>query len=482
MEFIGRQKELSTLKGLFNNRAASLVVIKGRRRIGKSRLAQEFGKSCTYYEFSGITPEPNTTARNQRSVFARRLEKYFDLPKLQADDWSDLFTLLAKNCQNGRVVILFDEISWMGTKDPTFLGKLKNAWDLEFSKNSQLVLILCGSVSSWIEKNIINSTGFVGRPSLYLTLEELQLSDCNHFWDKQGKGVSTYEKLKVLSVMGGVPRYLELIHPNETAEDNIRRLCFSPHGPLFDEFNHIFTDIFSKKTVRYQDIISQLIYSSADQEQISKTLNLTRSGELTSQLNELVIAGFLSRDFTWHLKTGDISKLSTYRLKDNYVRFYLRYIASQKEQIRRDLFAMKSLSALPGWEAIMGLQFENLVINNYHSLVEIMEIPYSDIVFANPFFQRKTSAMSGCQIDYLIQTRFQNVYLCEIKFSQHPIGLEIIDQMKEKIKRLVLPRHYSYRPVLIHVNGVRNEVIDSGFFSHIIDFGEFLTTPNRPSS
>src|SRR3990167_5498461 len=69
---------------------------------------------------------------------------------------------------------------------PTFLGNLKNAWDMEFSSNPNLILILCGSVSSWIEKNIVNSTGFVGRPSLYLTLEELPLSDCNLFWDKLG--------------------------------------------------------------------------------------------------------------------------------------------------------------------------------------------------------------------------------------------------------------------------------------------------------
>jgi hypothetical protein len=112
----------------------------------------------------------------------------------------------------------------MGSLDPTFLGKLKNAWDLQFSNNSKLILILCGSVSSWIEKNIIKSTGFLGRPSLYLTLEALPLSDCDHFWDGKGHGISIYEKLKILSVTGGVPRYLELINPHHW-----RKLTFSTY-------------------------------------------------------------------------------------------------------------------------------------------------------------------------------------------------------------------------------------------------------------
>jgi AAA+ ATPase superfamily predicted ATPase len=474
MNFIGRKTELSALRGLLQNRSASLVIMKGRRRIGKSRLIKEFGKAFTYYEFSGVPPSAKTTAQLQRNIFSKKLENYCGLPGLKADDWSDLFTILAKQTQQGRCVILLDEISWMASKDPSFLGKLKNAWDLEFTNNPELILVLCGSVSSWIEKNIINSTGFVGRPSLYLTLEELPLPDCNQFWDKYGEGVSPYEKLKLLSVIGGVPRYLELIHPQESTEDNIKRLCFSPYGALADEFDHIFTDIFSKNSIRYRDIVEQVSNGVASQEQLAKALHLTRSGDLTSMLNDLVLGGFLARDYTWHIKTGKLSKLSFYRLKDNYVRFYLKYIAPNKEQIRKGLFVMKSLYGLPGWETIMGLQFENLVVNNHHTLVRALGINSEDIIFANPFFQTKTAVHPGCQVDYLIQMRFNTVYLCEMKFSQFEIGPEVVTQVKEKINRLVLPRHVSYRPVLIHVNGVRKDVEHSGFFSHIIDFGELL--------
>jgi uncharacterized protein len=106
------------------------------------------------------------------------------------------------------VLLFFDEISWMGSKDPTFLGKRKNAWDLQFKKNDRLVFVVCGSASSWIEENLLSSTGFVGRISYRLTLEELPLPDCNRFWPDS---IATYEKFKILSVTGGVPKYLEEI-------------------------------------------------------------------------------------------------------------------------------------------------------------------------------------------------------------------------------------------------------------------------------
>src|SRR5205085_6573408 len=102
--------------------------------------------------------------------------------------------------------------------DSTFLSKLKNAWDLYFTKNDQLIFAICGSISAWIEDNILSSTGFLGRVSLDMTLKELPIIDCDKFWDDGGSGVSAQEKLRMLSVTGGVPRYLEEINPKKSAE------------------------------------------------------------------------------------------------------------------------------------------------------------------------------------------------------------------------------------------------------------------------
>jgi uncharacterized protein len=123
----------------------------------------------------------------------------------------------------------------------------------------------------------------------------------------------------------------------------------------------------------------------------------------------------------------------------------------------------------------MGLQFENLVINNFKSLFFLLNIPYEEIVFAGPFFQKQRKKERGTQIDYLVQLKYNCLYLCEIKYSKKPIGKEIIDEVQKKMERLKLPKvPFSLRPVLIHVNGVSDEVQRSSFFTHIIDFSRFL--------
>ena len=171
--FIGRVAELQELTALQQNNVANLVIVQGRRRIGKSRLVAEFAKHHKFCSIAGIVPTKNTTAQMQRDEFTRQLGEQLHVPPFSMSDWGDIFTFLAQYTSNGDIVILFDEISWMGSLDTTFLGKLKNAWDLQFKKNSKLMLILCGSVSLWIEKNIISSTLFLGRPTLYMKLKAL---------------------------------------------------------------------------------------------------------------------------------------------------------------------------------------------------------------------------------------------------------------------------------------------------------------------
>lgn len=470
--FIGREKELEKLNNLTKRNISSLVVIKGRRRIGKSRLIKEFTKPFKTYDFMGLPPDQGSSAQIQRDEFTRILRQHCLVPNSVSKDWGDLFTLLAQQTMNGRVVIVFDEISWMAQDDVTFLGKLKSIWDLHFSHNPKLILILCGSVSSWIEKHILRNTGYLGRPTLQMTINELSLHDCNKFW--RNDNISAFEKLKILNITGGVPRYLELIDPHCTAEDNIKRLCFDPDSPLFEEFKYIFSDIYGKSNTIYQEIVSLLGKGKATREEIIAKLNLKKNGDVSVHLEALEIGGFISRDYTWSIQTQKESLLSYYRLRDNYTRFYLKYIQPNRTKIKNGQFEEVSINNLPGWNTILGLQFENLVINNHKILINLLKIQPEDIILANPFFQRATKIKPGCQIDYMIQTKHDVIYVCEIKFSRNPLSTDVISAVQAKFDHMKVPKHISKRAVLIHVNGVKDEVVNADFFSAIIDFGEFL--------
>jgi len=468
--FYGRERELGILNELLDSRVARLVVLRGRRRIGKSRLAEKFGESFDkHFTFVGLPPETRVTAEIQRRHFVNALEKQSGQYSLRFDDWDFLFDALGKSTQKGRVLIVFDEINWMGSLDPAFLGKLKTAWDLYFKKNSKLVLLLSGSMSAWIEKHILRSTGFFGRIALDMVLQELPLCQCNHFWRPFEKTIAPSEKFKILSVTGGVPLYLEAINPKLSAEENIRRLCFRKEGLLFLEFDRIFSDVFGTRAPIYKKIVEQLTQGSADQATILKRIGAEKSGLYSEYLDELVKTGYIARDYTWSLKSRKFSKLSHYRLSDNYLRFYLRYIEPNKSSIQQNRDLLPA-----GWATIMGLQFENLVLINTAAIQKLLGIQPADIQIDHPYFQRATKKRLGVQIDYLIQTRFNTLYLCEIKFHRDCIGNEVIKEVSNKIKALSLPRMFSIRPVLIHVNGVKEEVEEQQFFSHIIDFSRLL--------
>jgi AAA+ ATPase superfamily predicted ATPase len=472
--FVGRKEELELLDKLTEKKLASLVVITGRRRIGKSRLIEEFAKKKKIFYFTGLPPTEQTSAQDQRDEFTRQLGDQCKLPGLKIEDWGNIFGLLANQVADARVIILLDEISWMGSKDPTFLGKLKVAWDLYFAKNSRLMLILCGSVSSWIEKNILASTGFFGRVSLKITLDELSLIEANEFFRKVGFKVSSTEKFVYLSLTGGVPWYLELLNPKYPVNENIKNLCFEKDGILVDEFERIFHDLFEKRGDVCKKIVTALAKGPLEYREISKKISYESGNSLSEYLSDLVTSGFISRDYTWLFKSRAESRLSHFRLRDNYLRFYFRYILPNKHKIQKNQFTDICVSSLPGWDTMMGLQFENLVLDNRSLIFKALKIEPEDIVMDNPFFQRKTGQQKGCQIDYLIQTKYNTLYVCEIKFSRHELKSSIVDEVKEKISNLKLPRGFACSPVLIHVSDIHDSVVESEYFSKIIDFRDFL--------
>lgn len=319
----------------------------------------------------------------------------------------------------------------------------------------------------------------MGRVSYKLTLEELPLKDCNEFW-VESPHFSSQDKLKMLSITGGVPRYLNEIDTGLPAEENIRNLCFKKEGLLVLEFNHIFSDLFSLNKHIYKQIVKLLASGPKELNEICIELDVSQSGYMSECLDVLVKSGFVSRDYCWNFSTGKKAGLSHFRLSDNYLRFYLKYIEKELLNIQQGVYTEKTVFSLKGWSTIMGFQFENLVLNNRRFIYECLDINPSTIVASNPFFQRSNKSQSGCQIDYLIQTELNVLYVCEVKFSQNYVGKEVIDSVQNKIKRLKKPKGYSCIPVLIHVNGVHDDVLDTGYFKRIIDFTDVFKYDEFP--
>ena len=472
--FIGRKVELERLKTLYKKKTPNLVVVKGRRRIGKSRLIKEFANTTlndkTFWSFAGLAPEDNISAQQQRDNFARQLSLILKIPLITFLDWSDAFEYLGCHIKDGDI-ILFDEISWMGSKDPSFIPKLKIWWD---KQTIHIILVFCGSVSTWIEENILKSTAFFGRINLTISLEPLSIFESAEFLRVIGMQLSHYDMYKLLSIVGGVPWYLEQFNPSMTADDNIKQLAFEKDGLLVTEFDRIFHDLFNGKGIMYKKILESLKDGSKTLSEIRKIIEFSHSGTLSQMMENLIVAGFIVKQSLWSFKTTKPLKQSLYRISDPYMRFYLKVIEPNLGAIVDGGFDEMPLSTMTGFETHLGLQLEILLLQNRNLLIQKLGISPVDVVRSGSYRQTKTTTQKGCQIDYLVQTKTNNLYICEFKFKKREINTEIIHEMQDKISRLKAPKGFAKVAVLFHLSGVVSSVAVNPYFYRIVDIVDFL--------
>jgi hypothetical protein len=274
-------------------------------------------------------------------------------------------------------------------------------------------------------------------------------------------------------VTGGVPRYLEEIDPSQTAEQNIERLCFRSGGLLFNEFSQIFHDIFSRRAETYRQIVVTLVDGAKSISEISHALKQERGGSLSAAIEDLELAGFLRKETSFNPASGkNLPRTVRYRIQDNYLRFYLKYIEPVAAQVAKGLYRRTPLESLQAWDTIIGFQFENLVLENLDALLGDIGLQGVPVLNAGPYFQAKTQKSSGCQIDLLIRTK-QSVYVFEVKFRRK-IELSVIAEVQQKIGRLKVDRSFSVRSGLIYQGELDPEIERSDFFDHLVPFSRLL--------
>lgn len=437
------------------------------------RFAQVSG--ARFVKIEGLRPTARMTNADQLKNFCEQLSVQTRAERTVAEHWLDAFVRLDREIATdaGRTVVLLDEVSWMAFDDYTFSGTLKIAWDNYFKRHPKLILVVCGSVSTWIRSEIIDDGAFYGRRSLDLVVPELPLAECVKFWGKSAKRIDVREIIDVLSVTGGVPRYLEEVDPGVSASENIRRLCFRPKSPLRVDFDEMYADVITRLPTLTAQVLRVLAEGSRTVTEISAQLGLTKNGHLSEALTQLEECGLVSSDVGKNPLTGRDARAKAYRLKDNYTRFYLKYVEPAKAAIDAGSYSVGSLDVLEGWEGVMGLAFENLVVNNMRSLLAPLGLAKSLVLSAAPYRRGGRGARGGgVQVDLLLQTR-RSLVLVEVK-RQREIGREVIDEMAEKVKRLPKRGGMSIRTALVYEGRLAPIVEADGYFDAVIPFARLL--------
>ncbi|MCK4760747.1 MAG: AAA family ATPase [Candidatus Aminicenantes bacterium] len=469
--FVGRKYELQQLEDKCSSSKSELVVIYGRRRIGKSSLVEKFAENKDFfYKFEGIEGE-NT--KGQIDSFVNIMAKYIDdsfLGKIRFDSWHTVFDYLTEKVvsdkkRGKKTILFFDEVQWMAVRRGKLISTIKYFWDNHWKKMN-VMLILCGSIASFMVKRIIHSKALYGRITLEMLLKGLLPHEAAQFF---GKKRSSEEILKYLLVLGGVPRYLEEIDLNRSFNQNINTLCFSKNGLMVDEIDKVFYSQF-KEAETYRKIVSLLKGRLLTFKEIAEKTGKPSGGTLKNSLELLINAELI--DFYISVDKGWNTKFKKYRLGDEFLVFYFKYIEPNIRLIKTGgqirLFEKVSVESLNVW---LGFAFERFCLKQAGYFAGIMGFG-EEMLLASPYFRRGDP---GFQVDLIYKRVDRVITACEIKYSNERISTKIIPGMEKKCAALEIPRGHTLEKGLISVYGPDEALRDSCYFNHYVTVEDIVS-------
>ena len=234
--FVGREYELELLNDAFNSNRPELVILYGRRRVGKSTLLKMSAGAKKMLSFEAL--EGMSTV-DQIKHFLRQLAEQTNNPIVAATNWHGAFSALTQHVIRKRCFLVFDELPWMATGRSQLVSLIKYFWDNKWKNNEKLTLVLCGSVASFMIKHVVHSKALHNRKTLEIALPPLPAHEARHFFQEYR---SNHEVAEFLMIFGGIPKYLEQVDPKKSLADNLDRLCFSRHAFFLQEFDTIFKE------------------------------------------------------------------------------------------------------------------------------------------------------------------------------------------------------------------------------------------------
>ncbi len=460
--FYGREDELQLLSEVFQKPKGSLVVVYGRRRIGKSTLIKYFAKDKQSLFFEGLERQP-TSAQINRFVesLKTQLKDQQLLQKADFETWSEVFDFLTSYLkplkQSKKLVLIFDEFQWLAASQSKLVALLKFYWDNHW-KDLNVMLVLCGSVASFMVKKVIHSKALYGRVSCSLCVGKLFPKDARRMLSRRSES----ETLKYLMIMGGVPRYLEAIDQSKSFAQNIENLFFKSNSLFAGEFEKIFYSHFREPKF-YLKIVTALLGGAKNLKELSDTLNVPSGGGMSDYLENLSLAGFIRAELPFLSKPR--SKIRKYRIADEYLMFFGKFLHKNQRIIDDGngvaLFRNK-ISKM--WEPWLGLSFESFCTSNALVLAAAMGFREQVLNYGSMFSRAK----GGYQIDLLFERSDMVITLCEIKYHNKPIDLEIIPEVLKKAQAWKVPRGFTLEFALISPQGATDSLLRSEFFHHIV--------------
>jgi len=472
--FIGRTAELQRLQQISVAGHASIIIMYGRRRIGKTELCEQAFKDRNLLKFEGIE---GLSQKVQLAHAVNQLAKYVEsrlLVKTVLNNWKDFFELLYDYTRRGTWTIYLEELQWLARYDDTLIAELKYVWDNFFRHNPKLIIILCGSAPSFMIDHVIHSKALYNRSQYEMHLKEFNVYETKEFLKKR----SNREVFDAYLTVGGVPEYLKWIGKESSVFISLCKHSFMSGSFFSREYERIFTSSMSNNKY-YRAIIDILSTKKfATRTELMELLGVSSGGSLTNVLLDLEKSGFITHYYPFNLE--ETTMLTRYAIDDNYMHFYCKFIKPIIKNIETGTYDNNPRGALKVDSYIkwLGFAFERFCRKYHHVIAKMLY--FSGVHYrSGVFFSRATDKENpGYQID-LIFDRADNVYtICEMKYLQGKVGTSVIAEFEKKLSLFPNKGNKTIHKVLICSEGAEDALIKRAYFDDIITCAQILDPRN----
>ena len=412
---IGREKERKMLENARDSEYSEFVVVYGRRRIGKTFLVRETFDYTFAFQHAGLA---NSDLRHQLRAFSGSLRDAGLGLKTIPRNWQDAFDLLKdvlRKSNDGKKVVFIDEMPWMDTPRSGFVAALENFWNAWASARKDILLIVCGSATSWIINNILrNRGGLHNRVTVEIPLSPFTLRECELYAASRNLGLSRRNIVECYMALGGVPYYWKMLERGLSPAQNFDLLFFSSNARLRMEYSELYASLF-KNPDPYEKIVSALGRKGCGlvRDEVVAATGLVDSGALTRQLEELEECGFVRR----YPVLGKKKKGSIYQLTDSFTLFHFKVMETVGRVDGHFWTSSVNSPFVSAWE---GLAFERVCLLHIDEIKKALQIG-GVLSGVSPW--RSEGNKERVQIDLLIDRSDGVINLCEMKFSHEPYVL-----------------------------------------------------------
>ena len=448
-KIIGRIDETQLLDKALHSSDPEFIAVYGRRRVGKTFLIREFYGDSICFELIGVH---EASLKVQLNNFAQSLKNAIGMGILPQSPgtWFDAFSSLEQFLESlnqkqnqGKRVVFIDELPWLNTPKSNFLAALEHFWNNYGSRQSNLILVVCGSAASWMIQKIVNSKGGLhNRLTRQIRLLPFTLSETESFLKSRGVVLTRFQIISLYMAMGGVPFYLSQAEPGLSSAQIIDNVCFSKDGLLRNEFEKLFASLFdqSDQHIRIVDVLRRN-RSGMSRNLILSSAKIPSGGTASKILEELEESGFIVSWIPFGKKSND----AIYRITDEFTLFYFDWIKPLGKRDPGEGYWMSRQND-PFRRAWAGYTFEGICMKHLQQIKNALGIGMVE-TFHGPWYYSapKNSPGSGAQIDLLIDRKDAAINLCEMKFSESEFTVDaayakLLRQKKEVFKNVTKTR------------------------------------------